>query len=298
MTADDLAPLITETLAAHRPELGSLTLDEVRGGLEFNAFFVRTEAGDELFLRAADERFSHNDNDGHVDARRLLVQEAELAGHLGETEIPVPEVHDLVLCDPIDLLLTEHVADDGSEIEGPDVLDLLSRLHRLAPPDVDLVAQEHPSTALTIAERLHRRLVLLVESHDLEEVTIPSVSSLRVAAEIHGESLVHLDVRRANMLVRDGEVVGLVDWTNALVGPPALEYARLDEYGEFEVPGRYFQDVPEPAELVFRLDAAVMLAVVFVSEAPSPEDAQRQMVRVRDLLGRLQRCSLTVDAEL
>jgi len=43
---------------------------------------------------------------------------------------------------------------------------------------------------------------------------------------------------------------------------------------------------PAPAELeaVYRLDTAVMLAVVFLSEDPDPAPARRQVERVQDLL--------------
>jgi aminoglycoside phosphotransferase (APT) family kinase protein len=287
MTAETLVPLIAEVLAAERPDWRKLEVHQVAGGLEFKAFRARTQAGEELFLRAADERFSSNDNDAQVDARRLLVQEAKLARILDGSGVPVPRVHQLVLGDRIDVLVTECVADDGSSIADADVLAVLAKLHNVAVPALDLVAQEHPSTARTLAERLTRRLAVVAQLDDLHKTPIPSMALLREAADVPGASLLHLDVRRANGLARGGKLMGLVDWTNALVGPPALEYARLAEYGEVRVPAACFEGVPEQAELVFRLDAAVMLAVVFLSEAPSPVDAERQVTRVRDLLHRL-----------
>ena len=40
-----------------------------------------------------------------------------------------------------------------------------------------------------------------------------------------------MDFRPANILARDGEIVGVIDWGNALVGDPALEVARVAKYG-------------------------------------------------------------------
>jgi aminoglycoside phosphotransferase (APT) family kinase protein len=284
-----LVPLIAELLAARQPAWGALEIRRVAGGIEFDAFALRTEHGEPLFLRAAAERFSSNDNDPQVDARRLLAQEAAIAELLGRSQVPIARVRELVVDDRLDLLVTDWVEDDGSDVRDADVLRLLSHLHAIPLPALELVAQEHPSAAATVAHRTARRLETVARLADLEDAPIPAPDALRAAAELPGESLLHLDVRRANMRVRGTELGALVDWTNALVGPPALEYARLAEYGEVDVPSSCFDGVPEPAELVFRLDAAVMLAVVFLSEAPSPDDAARQVARVRDLLRALGR---------
>jgi aminoglycoside phosphotransferase (APT) family kinase protein len=113
---------------------------------------------------------------------------------------------------------------------------------------------------------------------------IPAEPALAEWAATPGASLLHLDVRRANMLVQGGRLVGLVDWTNALIGAPVLELARLAEYGEVDLASGLFDPFEDEAEMVFRLDAAVMLAVVFVSEAPDASRAGEQLSRVKDLL--------------
>ena len=45
-----------------------------------------------------------------------------------------------------------------------------------------------------------------------------------------GTSLIHLDVRAPNLLVRDGTIRALIDWTNSMIGDPALELARIEHY--------------------------------------------------------------------
>jgi len=99
-----------------------------------------------------------------------------------------------------------------------------------------------------------------------------------------------MDARQANLLTRAGAVVGIVDWSNALIGDPELELARIAEYGAldsaflegYESPGPR-EMPPQQLELTYRLDAALMLAVVFLSEAPDPERARRQVARVLEL---------------
>ena len=91
--------------------------------------------------------------------------------------------------------------------------------------------------------------------------------------------------------------MGLIDWTNAVIGEPALELARIAEYGS--APPGFFEAYqarrPMRAsgarELLYRLDAAVMLAVVFLSEAPDPEQAAPRVSRVSQLAEGL-RCAL------
>lgn len=59
-----------------------------------------------------------------------------------------------------------------------------------------------------------------------------------LAARLRGRddqrALLHMDVRPANVLTLGGEVRALIDWGNALAGQPALELARIAEYGHLD----------------------------------------------------------------
>jgi aminoglycoside phosphotransferase (APT) family kinase protein len=91
----------------------------------------------------------------------------------------------------------------------------------------------------------------------------------------------HLDVRVANLRCR-GRRAALVDWANALVGDPGLELARVTEFASIPGNGIDLDGVlrgygghagelaAAPAFALYRLDAALMLALVFRSEAPHP----------------------------
>lgn len=128
---------------------------------------------------------------------------------------------------------------------------------------------------------------------------LPSQERLaQVVSGRPGDSLLHLDVRAANLRCVDGSVLAMLDWSNALVGDPALELARLTEFAALPENGLDLDAIlagygPAPATAhpsfqVYRLDAAVMLAVVFLFEAPDPgrgADAVERLLQVhRDVM--------------
>jgi hypothetical protein len=93
--------------------------------------------------------------------------------------------------------------------------------------------------------------------------------------------LVHLDVRASNLRCAGGAVRSLLDWSNALIGDPAMELGRLAEYAFLPQNGLDYEAVlagyrePVPVDSaafwIYRLDAAVMLALLFNSEAALAE---------------------------
>ncbi len=111
--------------------------------------------------------------------------------------------------------------------------------------------------------------------------------------------LVHLDVRASNLRCGGGAVRALLDWSNALIGDPLLEIGRLAEYALVPENGLDFDaiangyGIPVPADSaafwVYRLDTAVMLALVFHSEAPDAALAARWVDRLREVHQRLSR---------
>ena len=81
-----------------------------------------------------------------------------------------------------------------------------------------------------------------------------------------------------------------MDWDNALFSHPALELARMAEYGVLSVDfldgygGLDWEaELPRSLNLLLRLDAAVMLAVVFLSEVSDPGRAEAAVQRVEFL---------------
>ena len=91
----------------------------------------------------------------------------------------------------------------------------------------------------------------------------------------------------------EGKIVAIADWGNALFGDPALELARIAESGflsEQFIAG-YGEDLlgtiaPQIAT-IYRLDTVVMLAIVFIDEAPDPYAARTMIARAWALAAEL-----------
>ena len=249
----------------------------VGNGLEFVVFRASHPVEGAVVLRVpVGERFQSNANDPHVDTRRLLRWEHDVAGYLAGHGIAVAAPLELVLGEP-DVLMSRYVPDDGTPFDPVELGSLLARLHRLPPPPASPVASEGRATEDLVPDRIVRRWQEIAE---LVPGFPPCMPRERLRAQLVRApgSLLHLDVRAANLRCVEGSVRALLDWSNAVVGDPALELARMAEFARLPENGIDFKgvlhgygeapDLDDPAFAVYRLDAAVMLAVVFLSEAP------------------------------
>jgi hypothetical protein len=266
--------------------LGSIDgLMLIGGGLDFLVFRGHMRPHGAVAIRTPRSRIFHNDNDPRVDSRDLLDNEAALARHARACRLPAPRVHDLVRHEEGDLLVSEYIESDGSRADPTELGRLVRRLHGAPLPDCTPAL---PRADDVLIERITRR-ERVVER--LTGVSLGLPPPERLAAALPREapvSLLHMDLRADNLLTSAGAVAALVDWANALLGPPLLELARIAEYGELDdgfasgyglAPG----DADGPTWSLYRLDTAVMLAVVFLAEAPDPARAAVQIRRVREL---------------
>jgi len=276
-----------DVLRAHLASRWKLDdLQPVGQGLEFTVFRAVTPDGRPVALRLTGRRFSSNVNDPHVDARRLLIQEYRITRHLAAAGFPVAEPIELRLAEhdgEPDVLMSRYVPDDGGRIDGPRLGATLARLHRIPPPPLTPVAAEGTATPRVLLARVLRRWAEVGRLVG-DWPAPPAASALAEAfGRVRTTALVHLDVRGANIRRCDGRVEALLDWSNALLGDPAAEFGRLIEYArypenELDLTGirdGYARTSPlppddDPALLACRLDAALMLALVFLSEAPDP----------------------------
>ncbi|MFI9246908.1 phosphotransferase family protein [Streptomyces sp. NPDC053086] len=278
-------------------------LELVGQGLEFSVYRARGRDGRPVALRLAHRRFDSNANDAQVDTRALLRQEYEIARHLAAHGLPVAEARELFLADEPaspDVLLSAYVPDDGTGLDSYALGRLLARLHRVPPPPLTPVASEGVSTARAITERIGRRWARI--GRVVDDWPEPPDASL-IAGRLAGlteNSLVHLDVRSDNVRCRQGRPVALLDWSNALLGAPSLEFGRLVEYARYPeneldveaIRSGYARTAPVPPDSdpclsVCRLDAALMLALVFLCEAPDPSRGPAAADHARELALRM-----------
>ncbi len=279
-------------LASNNEEWGVSGIEIAGAGLQFLVFRAESRAYGSIAIRIPRNRWIMDDNDPCMDSRDLLRQEASLGSHMLIFGVPVPKVHALVIEDDgLDFLVSEYIAHDGTAYESRRLGELVRLIHDCPVPDIRLVAQTDASTEETIALRLHRRL-RVVEAASGRQLSPPALDEFRTTLRGLGDrcSLLHMDLRPDNILTSNGKIVGLVDWDNALLSHPALELARMAEYGVLnsDFLGGYGgldweAELPPPLNLLLRLDAAVMLAVVFLSEVPDSQRARSAVERVEFL---------------
>ncbi len=278
-----------------RDQLAVQTITEVGAGNEFYIFSAEPPAG-KVAIKVPKDRIFSNVNDAHIDSRVLIDQEIALMRHLksqGITQIPEP-VRTLE-AEGFSALVMSFVESDNSRADEFERGVLLAKIHSITPPDIQLRAQEGMEIPELIAERLHRRWQELT-SLTAALPALPDkdrlVAALEPARQI--KQLLHMDFRQANFRTQNGEIVALLDWSNALIGHPSLEMARAAVTGETgpEFLHGYesvcpLPEVPVLTESIFRLDTATMLALVFLSEEPDPERAVSYVQQVRDVHGML-----------
>ena len=264
---------------------GLTALRPLAGGLEFETWTAVDPSGGVVALRAsAGGRFRSNANDPDVDTRALLRREERIVRHVAAAGLPLAEPVALVLGEP-DVLISHYVPDDGRGVDQVGLGALLARLHRIPAPALTRAVDVLPQR---VTRRWHEVAALVPD--------LPPVPTglRRPLVGRPTTSLLHLDVRAPNLRCVDGDVRALLDWSNALVGDPALELARLEEFAPLPGNGLDLPAIragygPVPAHesyLVYQLDAAVMLALVFLSEAPDETLAAQAVARLRVLADR------------
>ncbi|MYT77474.1 MULTISPECIES: phosphotransferase [unclassified Streptomyces] len=267
----------------------------VGSGLEFQVWRMRHQQWGEVALRLPAQAVESNPNDPLVDTAELLRHEALVYMALGGRGIPLPRLYDLRHYE-VDVLVSEYVATDGSAWSSEELGRIVAGLHE-APVPVGIAPERSEDMFRgTIAERVSRRHSVLRDlAPELEP--LPGVDMLAAAVpEFGAGSLLHMDVRAANVLSTGGRVSAVIDWSNSMVGDPALELARIEtnamfpengiDHPEFLQGYRSVRPLPERSDAcrsLYRLDAAVMLSIVFTCEAPDAERGRLMLDQVRDL---------------
>ncbi|MGW7173431.1 phosphotransferase family protein [Streptomyces xanthophaeus] len=239
---------------------------------------------------------------GDVDSAALVRQEHAIAAHLGPLGLPVATpLQQIERPDGLLVSLAAHVEHDDVPLDGRDVGRFLAALHSTTPPQIPLAYQAPGDFTAFFVTRLGDRYAnLRREAPSLPPLPGPGDIAAALEAVRAPHRLLHLDVRRQNLLSRRGRLSAVVDWSNALIGPPLMELARVAEYALLPDNGidapavlaGYAESLAAPdlrsrAALLYRLDTAVMLALVFHSVAPDAERARVLTARAEHLLGLL-----------
>lgn len=283
-----LVSRLEQEIQRYYPDWCLQELQVVGEGLEALVCRAETASFGKVAIQVPWNRFEANENDTFVDYRALLQQEAVLARHLQPLGLPVPTIYALHVEGETDFLVSSYIENDGSPVPGRQLGEVLARIHKSPVPMIDPCGQGAPLPAI-LAERIGRRL-RVVEQYTGLRLTLPDGWAKQLEWQGARQSILHMDFRPANLLSNEGRLRAVVDWSNLLIGDPTLELARIAEYGHLDqaflegygMPDP-FGDLPSGLGDLYRLDTAVMLAVVFLSDAPNPRSARTQIERVQAL---------------
>jgi aminoglycoside phosphotransferase (APT) family kinase protein len=289
----ELMSRLRASLDAHHADWAVGDLSLAGAGLESAVFRAETRELGAIAVRVPWQRWISNDNDPALDARALLEKEALLARHMAGNGVPAPRVIAIHQGDDdFDYLVSELIDNDRSPPSSRAFGGLMRQIHETPIITEPFVRQPAIPLGEVIADRLVQRAAV-VERLAAVRLPLPSHRELRERLSQHPRpsAILHMDARHDNLLTSLGEIRAIIDWSNALIGDPALELARIAEYGNIDAAfsegyaeRRPYAAPPPELDRLYRLDTAVMLAVVFLSEAPDPRRAPQQVGRVQELL--------------
>lgn len=263
------------------------------GGIEFLVCRARSDRFGDIALRVPWQRTIPYAVP--LDSRQILLQETQLSDHLRPFGLPVPRVFATHLDDDgDDFLLCEYVEHDRSRPDSRELGMLVRAVHDSGPPHRLCVGDGDGDTRAAVARRLSMQLRRINREARLN-LALPKAREIADLMKWEGERrcLLHMDARPVdNVLALDGRIAALIDWSSALTADPALELCRMDElglldsdflqgYGDREWQHR----LPRRVELIYRLDTAAMLAVLFACHIPDPVRARERLQRLVLLCG-------------
>jgi aminoglycoside phosphotransferase (APT) family kinase protein len=289
------------TLRDRYGHLAITGLREIGHGLDARVYRGESASLGPVAVRVPHARWLNSGNETQLDTRLQLRQDFDLSRHLRAHGLPVPEVFVLHTDSTgTDFTIAQYVESDDSELPDGEFGRLIRAIHEIPAPPLDLVCMESRDDAdQVLAERIGDRLKNLAAVTGLD-VRCPDIRAVLAADQGDGlpRRLLHMDLRPENILVRAGRPVAILDWSNALIGDPALDLARAAEYGSltpaalaaYGDPGGFTMSpltALSPRQAVYRLDTAVMLSHVFLDSAPDQAKARHYIERTKTLCRRL-----------
>ena len=285
---------LTGILRDEYSRLGITGIRQIGEGMDAKVYYAYSPELGQVAIKMPHSRWMSSGNEPRLDTRTLLGQELQLSRYLRRHGLPVPEVFFMHTGDTgPDFLVAQFVESDGSELPHAQFGQLIRAIHDLPAPQISLAAGG-PSgdTDNVLAERVERRLKALTSITDLD-IGIPDTAAALSACrtEEAPACLLHMDLRRENILVERGRPVAVLDWSNALIGDAGLDLARAAEYGSLTAaaaaaygnPGMFSMTPRTPREIIYRLDTAIMLAHVFLNGAPDETKARHYIHRTATL---------------
>jgi thiamine kinase-like enzyme len=284
---------LTRTLRHEYNPFEINNLEYVGNGVECVVFKMDIGSSRYFAVKVPWQATSENSNIERLRARKLIEIENKVSQVVSSYDvIPVALPIKLFYTEHLDFLITEHIENDKSSYDDKTLGMYIKKLHNMP---VDKVEQTQFTSNTLLSNRLINNLKKLKRLSG-SDYHIPSDDVIRniLSHKDLRKSLLHMDIRPANVLSKNNEIVGLIDWTNYLIGDPALELIRIDEYGfltddfleGYEDHGTITK-LPLSLQFLYRLDTVSMLALVFMEDAPDVNEAKKKIRRVDTLMKKL-----------
>lgn len=251
-----------------------------REGADYGAYLVSGEGLSPAVLRVPHLEHAVSSYDGELHYAELVAKEVAVHTLLHDSGIPAPAVVDYDTTRqhvPWSWMLVEHVVhDDAATLDDAQqrrLGELAAAIHAVGVPDAGAGVIPSPAdwTAF-VCDRLLRRLgeldayASLPGDRDRWAALVARYAGTLPAGE---RRLLHMDLRASNLCLRDGEVVAVLDMTNAMFGSPLLELGRIQAYGLLTPAfldgyGSVAPGFARPCDQVafYALDSASMLALL------------------------------------
>ncbi|TLS36985.1 phosphotransferase family protein [Pseudalkalibacillus caeni] len=290
--AEQIRKKLEIVLATGYKEMNVSELEIAGSGVQNVVFRGNSEHGP-LAFRVPWHKEVSNINEKTFSSRLSLQKEANLSTYCIKNGIPVPGILGLHFGEELDFLISEFVAADSVPISPRKIGLTVKNLHNMPVHDLDFPNESEETLEKHIAKRLVSRMgafnritssdYKLPISNDIEQILEPGSNVKR---------LLHMDVRPVNLIGQKGEVKAIVDWDNALIGHPLLDLMRIAEtneiswaefiegYGDSEIS----HSLPPIVVRLYRLDTAVMLANLFISQLKIQEKGRYYKKRVEVLM--------------
>ncbi|KAL4728338.1 hypothetical protein ACLX1H_005082 [Fusarium chlamydosporum] len=277
-----------------RPE-NLADLETAGEGLECLVYKATSPDYGQVVLKVPRVKVYQNANDFNVEAKDLIQQELRIYSLLQDGPVPVPRPYKYLEEDGYPAMLCEYVDDDGTDITSEEMGRVAALLHStpLTDSGFKAVALETSDVFSTMEQRMQRRFSVLSR-------TVPeALSWVKDWSNVHRileslrrfpSSLLHMDFRDVNLRHNKARISAVIDWTNTLIGPAAIDIYRTLEFsqlGEGFIKGyssvAKFPELTAQEKCLLRLDAALVLALVFTAEAPDPARGAIAVARVKEL---------------
>jgi aminoglycoside phosphotransferase (APT) family kinase protein len=248
-------------------------------GSDFFADLVRLEDGKVLVAKSPRRLVLQTNYEGCVDFRDVLEKESHVLTLVSAHDPRVPKPllfhRDAECC----FLLTNHLTDRTEEHAGHEVLQELGTLLRTVHSS-DASMAPSPLPTLGLRENILERIGAADRYLQLPELPrlLNALPDLLASDPLQRNSLLHMDVRRANLRISDGQLIGLIDFANAGTGSPFAEFGRIAANKLLFEPlvegyGFSWQWMKHYDALInlYAFDTLAMLTVVFIEEIPDAD---------------------------